>query len=131
MRRDDWVEQMWTTIEAAAQTPFAWGQHDCCLFAASVVDAMTDSAHVADLQTRYTDEATALAFIADEGGLESAVSGYLGEAKTGRPQRGDVVMFEGEQGDTIGVCTGRDLVAAGPDGLVIVPKNATVKFWSI
>lgn len=131
MRREDWLDKLWVTIDALTLEPFVWGQHDCCLFAAKVVDAMTDSTHADTLATHYSDEPTALAYIAAEGGLEAAVSTYLGTAKTGRPQRGDVVLFEGEQGDTVGVCVGSTIVAAGPSGLVSVPKRMTVKFWSV
>lgn len=131
MKKQDWLEQMWTAIEAEAQTPFVWGQHDCCLFAAKVVDAMTDGTFVSQLQAAYQDEAGAWKFIADQGGLETAVSGFLGAAKTGRPQRGDVVMYDGENGDTLGICAGGVIVAAGPNGLVNVRKPSTIKFWSI
>lgn len=131
MRRDDWVEQLWTAIENDAQTPFVWGQHDCCLFAAKVVDAMTDGSFVSQLQAAYQDEAGALQFIADQGGLESAVSGFLGAAKTGRPQRGDVVMYDGENGETLGICAGSVIVAAGQDGLVNVRKARAIKYWSV
>jgi len=40
MRAPDWRARLAAFIEARRATPFVWGAHDCCLFAADAVLAM-------------------------------------------------------------------------------------------
>jgi len=131
IKKPNWSQAMWTAIEARAATPFAWGSNDCCLFVAHVVDAMTNGRFVQQLSQRYTDHASALRYIASEGGIGPAVSEYLGQASRIRPQRGDVVLWAGDKGETLGLCVGAELAAMGPDGVVFVPKSLTLETWTI
>src|SRR6185369_16594683 len=95
MRRPDWASRMFDVITEHAETPFAWGQDDCCLFVARVWDAMYDTEHEVVLQIAYHDEVTALEFIESHGDLKSAVTAFLGEPSEERATRGDAVMIEG------------------------------------
>ena len=130
-RRDDWVAQMWLTIEDHADTPFAWGINDCCLFSARVVDAMTDGDFELDLLAAYSDEETALAYIASHGSLEAAVTSHLGEPAEGRAQRGDVVMVDGGAGHALGICVGSSVALVQEQGLLYLPRSAIITRWAI
>ena len=81
MKRADWLDKMWETIEAHEGRAFAWGVDDCCLFAARVYDAMHDTHHAEALAARYHDEASALEYIEAQGGIGPAVCEYLGEMR--------------------------------------------------
>jgi hypothetical protein len=131
MRRDDWVEQMWLAIEDHADTEFVWGVNDCCLFVARVVDAMTDSDIETQLNAAYTDEETALAYIASFGSLEAAVSSHLGQPEPGRPLRGDVVLIDGGDGPALGILVGGYIAGMGPNGFVYLPRSEALQRWAI
>jgi len=131
MRRHDWAERMFAEIDAHADKEFEWGKNDCCLFVARVVDAMCDTEHQAALSKHYHDEQTALAYIQDSGDIAQAVSTYIGERKNGRPSRGDVVLFKGHNGETLGVCVNRSVVAMGAIGTVRVARDTIICYWSI
>lgn len=131
MRRNDWVDQMWAIIEAHSSAQFEWGVNDCCLFTARVIDAMTDTDHELDLQAAYSDEATALAYIASHGGLQDAVSSHLGEPAEGRALRGDAVMVDGGEGYAIGICTGSTVACLQQQGLIHLPRSEILARWAI
>jgi hypothetical protein len=40
-RLELWPSRLDAVIQAAATRPFAWGEHDCCTFAADCVEAVT------------------------------------------------------------------------------------------
>lgn len=122
---------MWSAIQRHDQDVFDWGRLDCCLFAAEVVDAMTGSQFVNALQRRYADKRSAARFLKDEGGLESAVTAYLGEPASGRATRGDVVMFNTPAGLCLGICVGQQIAAISSAGLLFFPGRMANKRWAI
>ena len=130
-RRDDWVAQLWEQVEDHAGAQFEWGINDCCLFAARVVDAMTDSDFELELLSQYSDEATALAYIASHGSLEAAVTSHLGTPAEGRALRGDVVLCANDGNPCVGVCVGGTVACVGQSGLVFLPRQDIIKRWSI
>jgi hypothetical protein len=129
MRRPDWPSRMFAVIDEHAGKPFVWGDRDCCLFPARVRDAMCDTSYELALRVAYSDEASALALIASHGGLFNAVTAFLGAPSTERATRGDIVGFDGGEGDAMGVCIGREIVAMGPDGLRRVPRGEILAVW--
>ena len=130
-RRNDWAAQMWAQVEDHSDAPFAWGINDCCLFVARVIDAMTETSHELELASQYTDEETALAYIASFGSLEAAVSSYLGQPEPGRPLRGDVVLIDGGDGPALGILVGGHIAGMGPNGFVYLPRGEALQRWAI
>jgi NAD(P)H-hydrate repair Nnr-like enzyme with NAD(P)H-hydrate epimerase domain len=132
MRRYDWAAQMFAVIDAHQDSEFAWGVNDCCLFAARVVDAMCGTAHEKTLSEKYNDEASALAYIKESGGIAAAVDTFIGPHKTqGRPARGDVVLFNGANGETLGICVGEYIAAIAENGIVLSNRLLVICYWSI
>jgi hypothetical protein len=130
-RQHDWVAQMWSCIEDHGDAVFAWGVNDCCLFTARVIDRMTGTDHELDLQAAYSDEATALAYIASHGDLQTAVSSHLGAPAAGRAQRGDAVMVDGGAGYAVGICVGSSVALLQQQGLVFLPRSEIITRWAI
>lgn len=131
MRHINWVEKMWQVIDDHVEKKFNYGEMDCCIFSARVVDAMCGTEHEKLLCQNYSDESTARAYIEKYDGLENAVSEYIGQSKVGRAQRGDVVMFKGANGDTLGICVGNSIASVYDDGVVFVPRSFAICYWSI
>lgn len=140
MRRfEQWPEILADEIQAAKSRPFSWGTHDCCAFAARVVEAMTGE----DFTIRFNgyDSATVAAeVIAQNGGLEAMVRRCLGEPIPAlTAQRGDVCLVQlpieqaGEHGPLVlGLCDGaRVVVAKPPQGVAMLPIRMAVKAWRI
>lgn len=91
----DWPERFAAYIAQHRSTPFAWGAHDCVLFAAGDVQAITGQW---PLSMQWPDAAAAARLLRRLGGLESAVDGVLPRLSSpALAQRGDILMVEGVQ----------------------------------
>lgn len=129
-------------LMARARTPFVWGEHDCALFAADGVKAITGVDIAADFRGKYADEVSALASIkAICGGTSVADAAAWCAAKHTMPewraplfaQRGDLVVLE-ESGRMIAGLVhlnGRHVVCAGENGLHRLPITAIVRAWHV
>jgi len=132
MRRHDWASKLHEHIAANASSRFSWGDNDCCLFVARAVDVICDTKHANSLASRYHDEPTAQAYIAQSGGIAAAVDTFIGPHKTeGRPMRGDVALIKHNDIDALGICIGRDIAVKTTDGISYVDRSAVLFYWSI
>jgi len=132
MRRVDWVSRLWDTMNVWHSANFDYGHHDCCLFAARCIDAITGTDREKELLTQYHDERTAMRFIAKSGGIVPAISERLGEPVDGYcARRGDVCLVPTENGDGVGVCVGTTVAVAAETGLEFYPLSTTIKHWRI
>lgn len=131
MRRPDWPQRLVEYVEAHRQTPFAWGTHDCCRFAAGAVEAMTDENPMAAFD--YGNERQALRLIRDAGTLDALMYRTLGESlpSVAYAKRGDVVISDLGNGPTVGVVLGADAVYAAPVGLFFQPAQSARAAWRI
>lgn len=135
-RRPDWPERMLAEIEAAATRPFSWGGHDCTLFAADVVRAMTDHDYAAAARGRYKSRRGALRLLKPYGGLEGLVDSLgLVERPLAFAQRGDVVLADATtdpaEGPSLGIYDGAVALFAAPVGLARLPLHACRRAWRI
>lgn len=131
-RRPDWAARMYRMIEDHRRAPFDWSTHNCGLFVVRVTDAMTDNARAYLVREHIHDEASAKAMIAEYGGLEGVVTRFMGEPEPigARPRRGDVVLFDGGEGDAVGIVD-RQIVAVGEGGLRLVPLTEAKRVWRV
>ena len=134
MRVPDWHARFWAELERRQNFPFEWGGHettqDCCTFAAAMIDAITGGDYLARLLTHYHDYDSALAFIDVHGGIDGAISGFLGDpAPLSFAQRGDVVTLSGDI--MAGVHLGDRIVGASHEGLVYVSTSDARLRWAI
>ncbi len=130
-----WPERLAAVIEAARTRPFAWGQHDCCLFAADCIKAMTslDLAHL--WRGTYRDEDGASAQLRRHGyrsirhlvGFQLAVHGFR-RIHPVLAHRGDVVAMAWQ---TVGVMDGARVLAPGKDGLAGLSIRLARHAWAI
>lgn len=129
-RFPDWPERLAAFIEERRRDPFAWGERDCVAVANDWVEACTGDRvfHV-----EHADEAGATAAIQAMGGLEAAVTRFLGAPMSNamKMHRGDVVLFESDRGPALGVCIGAEFVSQGKRGLVSYPITAVLRAWSV
>lgn len=96
-RLPDWPERFAAYIARHRGTPFAWGVHDCVLFAAGNVQAITGQW---PLSMQWPDAAAAARLLRRLGGLESAVDGVLPRLSSpALAQRGDILLVHGAQSE--------------------------------
>jgi len=134
-RRADWVARMWTEINLAASRPFAWGEQDCCLFAARCVDSIViGSTYVAELQAAYDDKPRALRYLLEQGGIHAACTARFGAALPWwKVRRGDLCLVAtADEVGSLGVCVGSTIACVDEQhGITYVPLDRATAGWAV
>lgn len=135
VRAPDWEERLAVYLDRVREEPFAWGSHDCALFAAGAVRAMTGTDPAAGLRNTYSDRAGAALALRERaaGTLLRTATAWLGRAKhPAFAQRGDLVM---RGPTTLGVCVGLHSWFVGEEhgasGLVAWPTASCSKAFTL
>lgn len=134
VRREDWSERLTEAVDAAYNRPFAWGMHDCALWAADVVEAMTGRDPAESYRGRYTTPRSAIKALRDHGfaDLGEAITDALGEPIEPKlAQRGDVVLTDNGGQPAAGVCIGKTVAVPGRAGLVFQPIAGWLMAWRV
>lgn len=132
VRREDWPERLESLIRARECVPFAWGTNDCALFAADAIYAMTDMDLARGYRGEYRTARGAARLLAElPGGLSTVPSVVLMEIGFAYALRGDIVLFNGGNGQQLGVCIGEKFVAPGRVGLVAWSMSRALKAWRV
>lgn len=127
-----WQSALDALLSARLNAPFVWGQHDCCLFAADAVLAITGQDLAASLRGTYATEEEAAALVQSLGGVAALVTARLGDPMPSALARpGDVGLVEIDGRQSLAVCIGRHWQAPGPDGLRVLPRSMVLQAWGV
>lgn len=134
-RKTGWPEILAAEIEAASHKPFKYGSHDCCMFAAHIVKAMTGTDFARGLRG-YRSAASAQRMLNNKGYKTLPVALYRLMRKQGCKQippamarRGDVVLGTDENdAPAVGICVGGQAVFAS-DGIALLPMTEIKKAY--
>lgn len=128
-RLNDWPERLAAFMDERRNVPFQFGIHDCSTFAADAVAAMTGER----LQIPVADSPEAYArLVRDQGTLRDMAEALLGESiHPAYAQRGDVVLLEMGERETLGICVGAEIAGPGADGLALAPMSMALLAWRI
>lgn len=141
-RREDWQIVLAQLILDARDVAFAWGSHDCCLWSADVVMAIsTDGLDLAaDFRGTYSDAAGAAAAVeAYTGGgtvedlaVMKAEAFGLAEVSPAFAWRGDVVLADADLGPCLGILRSDGEAAfVAPEGQVMRPVAELRRAWRV
>lgn len=131
-RKLDWQASFAALVASRATVPFAWGTHDCCVWAADAVKAVTGVDFAENFRGTYTDEESAAVVLAQFEEVDQLATTYLGEPTTvSFATVGDIILFDFNNGYTLGVCNGRNSLVAGETGLRAVPTRMGLKAWKV
>ena len=129
-RISNWPSALVDHIDLNRDVPFEWGKHDCMLWGASCVEAITGADPAGDLRGSYSSALAAYRIIEDRGGFEELIESLLpggAEMRTHRnlAQRGDLVTTTDEKGRrALGVCDTHHGIFPGPNGLTFVKRGS-------
>ena len=139
-RLPDWPERLDAAINEAAGQPFAWGQHDCALAAATAVQAITGVDPMADIRGAYRDALSAMRMaerLSGGGGFEAALRAVcdrlgLQQIPPTLAQRGDIGLVTGADGRPVtAVWGGSAWLAPGADGMESLSARQATAAWHI
>lgn len=136
IRREDWPSGLAEVLERARHEAFAWGQHDCCLFAADVADALCGTQIAARFRGRYKTARGARGLLRRLGGLDGLMTLAGPEIPVTLAQRGDLVALPAEDGPQsagvmLAVAVGDVAAGAGVDGLAFFPIARAERAWAV
>ena len=139
MRRPDWQQRFAAVVKEYQRAAFAWGEHDCCLFACDCIHALTGVDPADGYRGTYSTQLQAYKFIrefsgGDVGDVARIMTGRLGfiEVKPVFAQRGDIgLMNLPDLGDTLGVCLGSQFAFMSTAPMSYFDRSAIGLAWSI
>ena len=147
-----WEDRLAQYLLDCTQLAFVWGMHDCALFAAGAVHAMTGEDLGAIFRGQYNDalgsERVLRRYMTENGlklgGGSTSVLAYViddilreGGARfqksAGFISRGDIILLNiPDTGESIGVCDGVNMLAVRVDGgLTNLPRESVRSGWRL
>ena len=138
MRKQGWPEILAARIEAYRNEPFKWGVHDCALFAADVVQAMTGIDHARIFRGHYSTKGGAVEMMEWMGGFETIMGNALGKPLDNPrfAKRGDVILINNDRCfprgmEALGICIGHKCAYVGKKGLIFLSMKDWQKAWRV
>ena len=137
-KRQDWPIKLNEVTARASTKPFAYGTHDCALFAADCVRAMTDVDLAKDFRGHYQSKPGAKRVLrqheADD--LEQlmdqiAARHGIQNASPMGAKRGDIVLRDTPEGPALGIVSGHYCCFAAPQGLTMVTVRECRRAWDL
>lgn len=134
LKKTNWYASLVSYIRANQNTPFQWGQFDCCLFACNCVEVMTGIDPGAKYRGQYASAKGSLKTLKKLGGgnITTAFSAVFGPLKPRlNAGRGDLVLVAQNHEHLVGVMIGGQVYAASESGLRVVSFATIVGCWHI
>lgn len=133
MRREDWHARLTGYLADCRARPFAYGQHDCALFAAGAIEAMTGIDHAAADRGKYDTLRRGLARLRQRQLRDhfAAAGALFEECLPAQARPGDLVALRSDEGRALGIVQGEMVYVASATGLAMVPRTAIKKAWRI
>lgn len=134
MRVEGWELRLGGVFDQWRDAPFEWGTHDCVLFAARCVEAVTGENPCPGLEGTYTTQAGALAALSAAGYADLAEAF---EAAVGAPRpvlfarRGDIVLTDPFVSAVVDL-TGETIVGLDPvAGFTFAPLRSAISAFTV
>lgn len=138
MRFENWPQLLTQFLDSKRDQPFEWGVNDCCLFAADWVHLATGQDPALAFRGVYETAQGAADVLKDFGGVHGAIAGLnpkhgIRPVAVGFAGRGDLVLYPGGMGETLGVIDdgGRSIAGPGKLGLVWTLRTRAIQAWRV
>lgn len=112
-----WREALFAYIHEVARRPFEWGNHDCGLFAAGAVQAMTGVDMASEYRGRYTTLLGGIRLLKKAGFADHAelAASLFEEIPVARAGVGDIAAIEEDGQIALGIVQGPRIYVLRPD----------------
>lgn len=111
--------------------PFQWGTLDCCMFTGECIKEVTGIDIVGEYRGRYKTEIGAKRVLAKYGSIEEHLDKHFKRIDYKLAKRGDVVLFESDLGNAVGVRWSGGVLCIGHNGLNVIHKITPKITWCI
>ena len=134
MRLFNWESRLSSYITRVASEGFALGTHDCALFAAGGVEAVTGTDPAADWRGKYNTMASGLRLVRTAGYEDHVVAAAAlhPQIAAGDAMPGDLAVVPTEEHRlALGIVQGSLVYVLSRDRIGLVPSGAAVKFLGV
>lgn len=131
-RLSDWQTRLTAYLAQTEKTAFRPGRHDCALFVAGAVAAMTGVDHARGWRG-YRSLKSGQAKLAAAGYADhiALIASVLDECPPAFAQVGDLAVVDGDGGDAMGVVMGEVIAVLRPSGRGYVPLMAAKRVFRV
>lgn len=131
-RHTDWKRHLAAYLASVATRKGQIGTHDCALFTAGAVAAMTGWSPDPSL-TNYVTEAGGLRRLKGAGfaDLPDFVGTYFDEQPVNAARAGDIALIDSPDGAALGIVQGAFVYVAGKFGVGLVPARRIMQSWRV
>jgi hypothetical protein len=130
-RLPDWQARLAALVAHAHIRPFAWGERDCCLWAADAVLAVTGNDPAIGIRGTYRTERAAYLILAAHGGLRGLGDRIGPRIRPAFAIAGDVGIVRATEKPMAGVCIGDVWMVSASSGLRAFPLGAVRMAWGV
>lgn len=130
-RLQDWRSRLAAWLATIAREPFAYGSHDCALFAAGAIEALTGEDAAQDWRGKYSTLQGGLKLLRRSGYADHL---HLAKARfplTQNPRAGDLALVPVPDGVALGVVQGALVYVPANVGWGLVPREAAIEFLEV
>ncbi len=132
LKKLNWQKDLASLLRERQNTPFEWGENDCCLFVSDCILAMTGKDVAAEYRGRYTTEIGAKRVLNRlHGSIENVLDEKFERVPASHAQRGDLIMFDSELGKTMGILWSSELWSVGLEGACVVSEYQALSAWRV
>ena len=114
--------------------PFEWGKNDCCKFSNALIKQITGE-DLIPKKLKWKDEASAMKAIASYGGdLETSIEKACNAKGVGEIDKafmtcGDLVVYEQNGSNLVGMCNGFGILTPTDDGIAVLDCDLAYRVW--
>ena len=134
----DWQIEFDAFLDKHKNTPFKWGEWDCCKFSNALIKVMTGKDLIPKTLT-WHDETSAMKAIKDYGktlelSIEKVcVDNGLEEIDKVYMTCGDLVVYkqEGGESELVGICNGFGILTPQDQSINVEPNSSAIRAWRI
>lgn len=133
-RQTPWRENLTAYLSGVAATPFAYGEHDCALFVAGAVQAMTGADPAAGVRGHYNTVKGGLKVLSEAGYRSplEMVAGLFDPVPPALAQVGDIAILPATGAQpAMGIIVGEVIAVLRDDGLGHVPRMDAVAAYRV
>lgn len=129
-RQPDWRPRLAAYLEEVRDRPFAYGSHDCALFVAGAVEAMTGKDLAANYRDRYDSLKAGLKLLT-QGDHVALVGRLLEEVPPAFAQVGDIAAIGRVGIPALGIFEGETILVLRDEGLGRMPRAAATQAFRV
>ena len=132
-RLPDWRTRLIAYLVQSSRQPLVYGQHDCALFWAGAVAAMTGHDLAAGWTGRYKTRAAGLQLLRTAGYDDQVAmaAALFAEVSPAFLQVGDLATVAGADGPACGVVQGEGIYVLTETGQALVPLSRAVRGFRV